>query len=164
MPYSYNALKPMAREFLRGDILESDRVLDVGPGAGTYARLLPEVKMDCVEIYKPYVRRFHLGLYYSKVFVQDIRDFALGFYTYIIMGDVFEHLSHADARALLDRVAAANARCFIGVPYMLEQGPSEGNEHETHLQPDLTQEVMAQRYPELSLVFGNDLHGYYTNY
>jgi hypothetical protein len=53
---------------------------------------------------------------------------------------------------------------MIAVPYMYRQGEWEGNVYETHWQPDLTPEVMALRYPELKLLVGDAVYGYYINY
>jgi hypothetical protein len=53
---------------------------------------------------------------------------------------------------------------MIAVPYLYEQGTWEGNVHETHYQPDLTPEIVASRYPELNLMVGDAIYGYYTNY
>lgn len=161
MPYSYNQLKQEARDFLLGQITPKDSVLDIGPGAGTYAYLLPEIQMDCLEIYEPYVSRFGLRQLYNVVHVGDARTFQhYDKYTYLILGDVFEHLSADDARAFLDK--NSTKRMLIAVPYLFEQGEWEGNVHETHHQPDLTPRVMNDRYPELELVFCDNLHGYYT--
>ena len=53
---------------------------------------------------------------------------------------------------------------MVAVPYLYEQGTEFGNVHETHLQPDLTPEVMATRYPMLHLLYGDEQYGYYANY
>ena len=50
MPYSYSFYKDEIAAMLKGEIEPLDRVLDVGAGAGTYARLLPTIKMDCLAI------------------------------------------------------------------------------------------------------------------
>jgi hypothetical protein len=78
------------------------------------------------------------------------------------MGDVFEHLTFNEARDLLTRMNGK--RVMIAVPYMYRQGEWEGNVYETHWQPDLTPEVMALRYPELKLLVGDAVYGYYINY
>jgi hypothetical protein len=44
----------------------------------------------------------------------------------------------------------------------MEQGEYEGNTHETHLQPDLTPDLMKERYPDLELIYGNGQYGYYV--
>ena len=52
----------------------------------------------------------------------------------------------------------------MAVPYLWEQGPEFNNPYEIHLQPDLTPEIMSERYPSLKLLFGNEGYGYYINY
>ena len=47
--------------------------------------------------------------------------------------------------------------CLVAVPYEMEQGEWEGNVHETHLQEDLTEEIMKGRYPKLDLLYGNNI-------
>ena len=162
MPYSHPFYKNRIAEHIRSVLRPDDKVLDIGVGCGTYAELLPEITMDGVEIYEPYVQRFNLRAKYKELFIADIRDFDISPYTYLILGDVFEHLTLKDARDLLNRIG--NKRAMIAVPYLYEQGAWEGNVHETHYQPDLTPEIVAARYPELNLMVGDAIYGYYTNY
>jgi autotransporter strand-loop-strand O-heptosyltransferase len=52
--------------------------------------------------------------------------------------------------------------CLVAIPYMMAQDGAEyGNEHETHLQPDLTPQVMMDRYPSLVKLYDNQWYGYY---
>jgi SAM-dependent methyltransferase len=162
MPYSHPFHKDFVGNHIRSILTESDRVLDIGCGCGTYALLLPEIKMDGIEIYEPYVSRFGLQDLYQTLHIGDIREFDFSAYTYLIMGDVFEHLTFNEARDLLTRMNGK--RVMIAVPYMYRQGEWEGNVYETHWQPDLTPEVMALRYPELKLLVGDAVYGYYINY
>lgn len=162
MPYSHPFYKSQIAAHIRAALRHDDRVLDVGVGCGTYAQLLAEIPMDGVEIYEPYVQRFDLRSKYKELFIADIRDFDITPYTYLILGDVFEHLTFKDARDLLNRIGSK--RAMIAVPYLYEQGMWEGNVHETHYQPDLTPEIVAARYPELNLIVGDGIYGYYTNY
>lgn len=162
MPYSYPHFKYEVKIHLEGTIQKGQRVLDVGPGSGTYARLCDRIPMDAVEIHAPYLRRFNLGIFYQKVYLGDIRTFDVANYDYIILGDVLEHLTFQEARAVLDRIA--DKRFLVAVPYTLPQGEWEGNKYETHHQDDLTPEIMAERYPELRLLIGNSDYGYYVNY
>ena len=44
-------------------------------------------------------------------------------------------------------------KCIIvSVPWLWKQGPWKGNINETHIQFDLTEDIMAERYPELKLL------------
>ena len=77
------------------------------------------------------------------------------------MGDVLEHLSQDDALKLIERIK--NKKFLIAVPYMYAQGESFNNIHETHLQPELTEESVSRIYGVRKL-FGNERYGYFVNY
>ena len=138
------------------------RILDFGPGLGTYAQLLsPDFKMDCVEIFEPYINQYNLKKIYENVYLGDIRTFDTSPYDYIIMGDVLEHLSHKDSVDLLKRIEAK--KYLIAVPYLYPQGTCYGNVHETHLQPELTEALVISRY-NVKKLYGNNHYGYFINY
>lgn len=128
------------------------KILDVGAGWGKYKRLLPEYTMDACEIWQPYVDEEKLEKLYNTVFVSDICDLVIDYYDAIIFGDVFEHIDKDDASDLLARLRSLSEEVYIVVPYMYHQGEVNDNPYEVHLQPDLTPDVMAERYPQLQLV------------
>lgn len=160
MPHSYPYFKQDVKKFIESKVGKYKKVLDVGPGQGTYADLL-DYEMDCVEIYEPYIHQFELNKKYKKVICDDIMNVDISKYDLIILGDVLEHLSVRNAQKLIYNIMNSGKECLVAVPYMMEQGEWGGNIHETHLQPDLTPEVMKQRYPNLKLIFGNEKYGYY---
>ena len=164
MPYSYIDYKLDIKKHFLDNIDTSHKILDVSPGDGAYSIYLREIgyKIDCLEIWAPYVSRFSLSEKYDNVFIGDISNFDISGYDYIIMGDVLEHLSLENARKFVDRLH--HRKCLVAVPYSSEQGEYEGNIYEAHLQPDLTKENFIEKYPEFKLLIGNDLHGYYINY
>lgn len=166
MPYSYPEYKNDVKVHFENQIPKSSKILDVGPGAGTYSNLLSPLgyQLDCLEIFPRYVTQFNLFKKYKRIIIGDIREFDFKPYDYIIMGDILEHLTAEDAIKFLDQVNFNNQKCLVAVPYEYEQGEYEGNIHETHLQPDLTPEVMQKRYPSLKLLVGNGFYGYYINY
>ena len=55
MPYSYPTYKTDVKEHFIKHIDVSNKILDVGPGAGVYSELLRELgyQMDCLEIFEP---------------------------------------------------------------------------------------------------------------
>ena len=165
MPNSYTYFKPEIKQWIIDNVPNSKRILDVGPGQGTYSDLLRDhgYRIDAVEIWAPYVDQFGLRAKYDNVYIADIREFDIEDYDFIILGDVLEHLSKADAQALISKINLLQIGAMIAVPYMMEQDGAEyGNEHETHLQPDLTQQVMLKRYPELVPLYTNQWYGYYA--
>jgi hypothetical protein len=92
---------------------------------------------------------FDLKEKYDNVHIGNVVNFNLSGYDYVIMGDVFEHISFEDAKNVLDRVNLHTIKCMIAVPFYSEQGESFGNVHEIHLQPDLTFENVPKKYPSL---------------
>lgn len=165
MPSSYNDFKAEIRYFFECTLKPNTKILDVGPGRGTYRTLLRGLpySMDCIEIYPPYIQHFKLYEKYDNVFEGNIVDFDFTDYDCIILGDVLEHLSVPDAQKIIKTIQKNKQKCLVAVPYESEQGESEGNIYETHLQPDLTIEIMGERYPELKLLIGNERYGYYVN-
>tara|TARA_R110000796_G_scaffold127114_9_gene242272 strand:- start:651 stop:1322 length:672 start_codon:yes stop_codon:yes gene_type:complete len=165
MPTSYPHYKKHIQLYFQNEINKKSKILDVGPGMGTYSNLLRELgfNIDCIEIYAPYVTKYNLSEKYDSVHIGDIMDFDISNYDFIILGDILEHLDTDDAHSLMKLIKDQNKKCLVAVPYLMEQGTHEGNAHEAHLQPDLTPTVMKHRYPELSILIGNQFYGYYIN-
>jgi len=166
MPYSYPFFKSEIKQWFIDNVPTSKRILDVGPGQGTYSDLLRNLgyQMDAVEVWAPYVDQFNLRAKYDNVYIQDIREFELWNYDFIILGDVLEHLPEEDAKHLITKIAVYGIQCLVAVPYMMAQdGEEYGNEYETHHQADLTPEVMIERYPGLKPIYTNHLYGYYVS-
>ena len=120
---------------------EPVRVLDIGPGAGTYAKLLrgPAVsRLTGIEIFAPYVTTYRLEQYYDQIIVGDARDVDFPESDVVILGDVAEHMSQPQAQALWAKAARAARRAvYLSIPIVpYEQDPIEGNHHEIHVVPD----------------------------
>ena len=166
MPSSYPDGKDEALAWIQQTFLPTDPILDVGPGAGIWADRLGRVGfrlLDALEIFAPYVDRYSLRALYRAVVIGDVRDFApFASYKLVIMGDVLEHLSIADAQAVLGRIQAAGAKVLVSVPWTYPQGAWGGNEAETHLQDDLTPSVMSTRYPTLQPIYKGPRMGVFT--
>ena len=93
--------------------------------------------------------------YYNEFHQLDMRNTEelkkLGYFDLIIMGDVLEHVTPEEARQVLNTVEEMTEYLLVAVPYLYPQY-CENNHWENHLQPDLTLEVMQERYPELNLI------------
>ncbi|MCW2528544.1 MAG: hypothetical protein JWM76_3404 [Pseudonocardiales bacterium] len=130
-------------------------VLDIGPGAGTYAKLLagPAVTtLTGIEIFEPYVDTYRLREYYDKIIIGDARTVAFPTVDVIIVGDVAEHMSEADALALWDKAAAAATRAvYLSIPIVhYPQGEIEGNHHEVHVVDDWNHESVLAHFAGIS--------------
>ena len=165
MPESYKFFKPEIKQYFKHHVPASTRILDVGPGIGTYSNLLRELgySIDCIEIWEPYVDEYKLHDKYDNVHIGNILDFDISEYDYIILGDVLEHIDAKDAQKLIKSIIDLGKQCLVAVPYEMEQGEYHGNVHETHLQPDLTHSVMKDRYPQLTELYSNNFYGYYIS-
>lgn len=165
MPYSSTAFKEEIKRHVLLNIPATTKMLDVGPGAGTYGLLLgPYFSMDGLEIHEPYIDKFELKKIYKNVMVGNILAFDISPYDYIIMGDILEHIPKYEAMNLVARINSAGKKCLIAVPYLYEQGEYDGNVHEIHHQADLTHEIFLERYPCMKLLYKDDGYGYYINY
>ena len=165
MPYSFTYFKEGVGDWFINNVPTSKRILDVGPGIGTYSDLLCpfDYRMDAVEIFEPYVDKYKLREKYDNVYINSIVVFDIKDYDFIILGDVLEHLPENYAKELINDIVNSGKECLVAVPYEMEQGEHEGNIHETHYQADLTPEVMAERYPSLTCIFSNEYYGYYVH-
>ena len=77
MPYSYSQYKKEVKTHILSHIPRNAKILDVGPGCGTYSHLLKNegYNLDCIEAWEPYVDQFNLREIYDNVFLGDIREF-----------------------------------------------------------------------------------------
>jgi hypothetical protein len=133
-------------------------LLDVGAGQGKYKHLLPEFTLDACEAWESYVDEWNLRFHYHKVFVCDYLDLIQSIawrelrYDVVIMGDVLEHMRCIDAQLAIHLTLQRASEVIVVVPYLYPQHAEHGNEYQRHLQPDLTPEIMATRYPQLELI------------
>lgn len=166
MPFSSDEGKSQIMTYLQENAGKGSRVLDVGPGAGAYGKLLKSAgytHVDAIEIFERYVTDYDLTSIYERVIVGDVCDVrGLRYYDVIILGDVLEHIPAVRAQALLIRLSTICRLLIVSIPWRYPQGPSYGNDHERHLQDDLTPEIMALRYPRLRLLHKGDIIGVYT--
>ncbi len=118
-------------------------ILDIGPGVGTYAKLLAGSSVSTItgiEIYEPYVTTYRLDRYYDDIIIGDARSVELPAVDVVILGDVAEHMTESEALALWDRASLAAARAmYLSIPIVhYPQGEIEGNPHEHHVVDDWT--------------------------
>lgn len=166
MPTGYRYFNAEIRERITAAFPDrATPMLDIGCGDGKFRDLFRDyTAMDAVEVWEPYLERFQLRERYRDVrcvnanylTVSSLRE-----YDVVFMGDVLEHLTVDEAQRILLRIEEAGCAAVVVVPWEMEQGPWEGNPYEEHLQPDLTPERMAERYPQLQLVHKNNVCGVY---
>ena len=125
-------------------------VVDVGPGVGTYAKLLagPDVKrITAIEVWEPYVRTYRLHRYYDEIILGDVREVPIPATDVVILGDVAEHMTVGEAQEVWRRCAEAARRAvYLSIPIVhYPQEPIEDNPYEVHVEEDWSHEkVLAQ--------------------
>ena len=130
-------------------------VLDVGPGVGTYARLLaglPLERITGLEVWEPYVRTYHLDRFYDEIIIGDARVTELPKADVVILGDVVEHMSRAEGLQLWQRCGAAARRAvFLSIPIVhYPQHEIEGNPFEVHVEEDWSHESVLSSFGGIS--------------
>lgn len=146
---SYFDGKPQICAWVRQHFPRSATVLDVGACDGLWRRLLPEYpNMDALEAWRANYELL-CGEGYRHVFLDDVRSFRFEHYDLVILGDILEHLTADEARAVLDYAGARCRDAIVAVPFEYAQGAIYGNPYEVHVQDDLTPELVARRYPQL---------------
>lgn len=163
MATSHLIYKEEITDYLKSKFDKEATILDIGAGEGTYWNYLSDyfTNISAVEVFKPNIDNYKLEEKYKMVYNENIKDFRYGYYDIIIFGDVIEHLSVEDAQQVLEYTHERCKEMIVAVPYLNPQGIEEDNIYEIHIQNDLTDELMKQRYPFLKNVFKNDFYGYY---
>lgn len=143
--------KSVVCEWIRKRFDKEAEILDVGACDGKWKWLLYEYEnMDAVEAWEPNCNMIK-GLY-RNVFNSDIADFQYDWYDLIIFGDVIEHMDVPVAQKVLKYAESRCRDMIVAVPYQYPQGALYGNPWECHLQPDLTAEIFAERYPGMEVL------------
>lgn len=127
-------------------------VLDIGPGVGTYAKLLAGPRLGHItgiEIWEPYVTTYRLHDHYDEVVVGDAREVEFPPCDVVILGDVAEHMPEEDALRLWERAtAAARLAVYLSIPVVhYPQGAIEDNPHEHHVVDDWDHERVLAAFP-----------------
>lgn len=142
VPWSNPENRQPVREMLSRRVRTGRRILDVGPGQGTYVDLLrplyPEAEFTCVEKWAPYVQRFELDSKYDRVIVADAAwldwsRVAEGA-SLVIFGDVLEHMGESDAQWCWTQARAHSEFVLLSIPVTYHpQDARNGNPYEAHV-------------------------------
>lgn len=128
MPGSSEKGKPAIRDWFQ-NISDKKTVLDVGPGWGTYSKLLrkPGQVWHAVEIHEPYIDRFCLEQLYDEVFIADIRTFTPPIcYDVVICGDVLEHMVNDEAVLVIKNLLKYANHLIVSLPLDAETNAPPG--------------------------------------
>lgn len=150
---SYDTGKPEVVAWIKAHFPKGATALDVGACDGKYFQLLGDyLTMDALEVWEPNFRNLQ-NVGYREVYLAHAAKFEYDHYDLVIFGDVLEHMTVREAQRCLEYADKHSEDYVVGLPYLYYQGAIYGNPFERHLQPDLTPQVVAERYPQLELIF-----------
>jgi hypothetical protein len=138
MPYSDSSFDPLISKLLRRWAYHY--YLDVGPGAGKYARLIrqqfPNARIEALEPDRSYVRRFNLGQMYDAIAIASARQIVDGHPSYhtecAIVGDSIEHMTKSEGTDLLHYLVYRSKTILVVFPNRYIQYSWEGHAGEAH--------------------------------
>ena len=169
MPFSSREGKDLSIRLLQrlNPYFKFRQILDVGPGAGNYSRLLrpvlPEAAWTGLEIWEPYVERFCLADYYDRIVLADVRNWDPDCdYDLVLMGDVLEHMQKSEAQECVQRFLDHTQLLLISIPIVpMPQEAFDGNPYEVHVKVDWSDEEVLKSFPNISMAFAGEEIGVY---
>lgn len=156
---SYDVGKDVVVEWIRKNFNTDSRILDVGACDGKWKKLLPEYRMDAVEIWEPYCKNL---TEYENVYNYNIVGMIYEYYDLIIFGDVIEHMTVEEAQQVIKYAYPRCKDMIVAVPFLYPQEAVDGNPWQAHKQPELTEDLFAERYPSLDILhYAEENYCYY---
>jgi predicted TPR repeat methyltransferase len=158
MPYSLKGGKEQTAAWFRENAGSINRVLDIGPGSGTYARLIKQqhglaqtAHWTGVEIWKPYIERYQLDQLYDRIVNQDARYLdwqQLGDFDVTVAGDVLEHMTKSEAQALVSNILQHSRTLIVSIPicHMPQDDHAYDNPHEAHVKDDWSHDEVMETW------------------
>lgn len=159
MSYSLRTGKAETLKWFQDNESTIKKIVDIGPGSGTYINLIKEENNCCsnahwvgVEIWKPYIEQYNLETRYDQILNQDIRnvDWAtLGPISAVIAGDVLEHITKEEAIALVDKILSVTDTLIVSIPivHMPQDEHTYENPYEAHIKDDWSHEEVMGTWP-----------------
>lgn len=143
MPFSYDYFDKYVGDLV--GLLRPATVLDIGPGAGKYGKIVRErskadgfsCQMPAIEIEEKYVLKFGLDQIYDGVIIDDALTYLLTYprlkHDLVIIGDCIEHMRKSEGIDLLNFLVYRTGYICVIYPVEFPQDDWEGHRHEAHI-------------------------------
>jgi predicted TPR repeat methyltransferase len=149
--------------------IRPDAVIDVGPGEGTYAKLMRrhhKARWIGIEAWGPYIAQYKLNELYDAVHVADARivnwPWLAPMAELVIIGDVLEHMTQLHARVLIERLKRAAQNLLVSIPVLhLDQDAVNGNPFERHVDHWTYEAMLDELNPGVVDMWRGDVLAYY---
>jgi predicted TPR repeat methyltransferase len=159
VPFSSGIGKEETLRWVKEIAPSINRVLDIGAGSGTYAKMLKVNHKVCnsanwtgVEVWEPYIEKYKLNDLYDRLVNQDARQLnwdELGEFDIAFAGDVLEHMTKQEAIDLVEKILLHCKCLVISIPTMIyHQGEAHGNPYEVHVKPDWSHEEVKETWSQ----------------
>jgi len=159
MPKSSKEGKDIIRNWLLDFNDTVSRVVDLGPGRGTYhkyyarkARILTHAHWIGIEVWEPYLEEFGLKDIYNEVYVEDVRlfDFSkIGDVDLVFAGDILEHMTKEEAIHVVSEVLKYSKKIIISIPIIHFPQHSDVNPYEIHVKDDWSHQEVLDTFPHI---------------
>lgn len=133
-----------------------NKILDIGAGDGKWAELLPDKRLDAVEIWPEYVKKYNLQKKYKNLYIINIINFVkvkdITDWEVVILGDVLEHLDKEFGVELVSYLKCKKVKVFLIIPISgdtRQNGTCYGNPYETHRSFWTREEILSLGFTEL---------------
>ena len=156
MPFSSTSGKKYIKDIVSR--VPHQKMLDIGCGFGTYAKMFPDANWTGVEIWEPYVEKYGLTDLYNNLYVEDARLWSpVAQYDVAFAGDILEHMAQDEASKLFCQLRANADTVVVSIPIgSYPQGEFEGNPYEAHVTDNWTE-------GDIERVFGNPTWSHIDN-
>lgn len=171
MPSSSKEGKDVIRNWLLEFNDTVSKVVDLGPGQGTYhkfyarkAHILNHAYWIGIEAWEPYVEEFGLRDIYNVVYVKDVRffDFSkIADIDLVFAGDILEHMSKEESIKVVSEVLKYSKKLIISIPIIHFPQDSEVNPYEVHVKDDWTHEEVLDTFPNIKKHHRGNVIGVY---
>ena len=160
MSYSLKTGKAETLKWFQDNEKQIKKIVDIGPGSGTYINLIKEEHNCCtdaewisIEIWKPYIDQYKLESRYNQVINQDIRTVdwsSLSPISVVIAGDVLEHITKIEAIALVDNILSVAGTLIVSIPivHMPQDDHTYENPYEAHVKDDWSHQEVMDTWPQ----------------
>lgn len=157
MSYSLSSGKAETLAWFQSNADNIKTVVDIGPGSGTYIKLIREDAKCCVdatwigvEIWAKYIEEFKLKERYNQIINADVRTVNWQDLNpdVVIAGDVLEHMTKQDAMKLVDRILSVAKTLIVSIPirYMPQDEHAYENPHEAHVKDDWSHDEVIETW------------------
>lgn len=143
MPFSSASGKDHIRRIINR--VPSAKMLDIGAGSGTYAKMFPHAEWTGVECWSPYVDQYGLESVYTHLHVEDAKSWQpTERYDVAIAGDVLHLMKPKEAIKLLSKLRSCAETVIVTIPTVETPSTDDGNPYMVANQNGMSQEAVHQ--------------------